>query len=365
MTIFATFAYIGAVIAFVVIFLTESHKSTTETLIMTTDNSGQDGYTCTMISKVSAAYSIVSDDGFGSVSQAFQLINVIESRLEYQVDYAIADPCSKPLEFFAGNREILYKASDVTYGGVSLYMEQLAFIAMSNVGATVLKINYTSGHFATFAITADMSIYSIAVDVDSNAMFIATESSGAYGVYRLDTFLDQIATEVLLYNVSLPYEPIILNDNLYNIYLAENTTFTALDVYSDSTTGTAAATNTTLFSTRAGEYITHAAVYNSGDGIVKVYYINNTQDATVWENGIFTELGQHTGCVGITVDGSDNHYYLYSDGNSILSTDISLNLLCSPKPFSLSRDDGRCKRGNFSYLHDLSRIRLRGCSEQR
>jgi hypothetical protein len=55
-SVLAAFAYIRAIVAFAVIFVSESHKSTTETLIMTTDNTSQDGYACTMISKVTASY---------------------------------------------------------------------------------------------------------------------------------------------------------------------------------------------------------------------------------------------------------------------------------------------------------------------
>jgi hypothetical protein len=312
MSVLAAFAYFGAMVAFVTIFVTESHKSTTETLIMTTDNTGQDGYTCTMISKVTASYEIVSEGMYGIASQAFQLINVIESKAQYQADYAIADPCSQPLEFFPGNRNTLYSSFDVTYGAAALYMEDTAYIALDIVGPTILRMNYTNGEFETYAINTGMSINSIAVDADMHPIFIATELSGAYGVYRLKVAPSGYTAEVLLYNVTTRSAPIVLNDNLYNIYLAENTTFTALDVYSDDSS----ASNTTLFTTRDGEYITYAAVYNSGSS-VKVYYINNKEYATVWEDGVFTDLGRHTECVGITVDGADNYYFLYFDGGKL------------------------------------------------
>jgi hypothetical protein len=128
-------------------------------------------------------------------------------------------------------------------------------------------------------------------------------------VYRLETHPPIYSDEVELYGVKLPNQPIILNDNLYNIYLAEPNPITALDVYSDNSDGTAS--NTTLFATRDGEFITYAAVYNNGSSI-KVYYINNTDGANVWEGGVFTELGQQSDCVGIAVDGLDNYYYLFS-----------------------------------------------------
>jgi hypothetical protein len=314
MTVFTAFAYIGAVVAFVVIFLTESHKSTTETLIMTTDNTGHDGYTCQMISKVSTSYEITSSVSYGT-SQAFQLINVIESKAEYEADYASAQPCSQPLEFFIGDSFAIFGTHEVTYGGATLYGEDTAVVAYTQVGPSILTMNYTSGRFSTYAVNSAMSIDSIAVDADMSSIFVASSAVGIYNVYRIDVHADNSATEVPIYSVALADPPIILNDNLYNIYLAEHDTFTALDVYSDSTTDTTAV-NTTLFRTRAGEYITHAAVYNSGDGTIKVYYINNTQDATVWENGVFTNLGQHTDCTGIAVDGSNNYYYLFFVGGN-------------------------------------------------
>jgi hypothetical protein len=309
MSVFTAFAYIGAIVAFATIFVTESHKSTTETLIMTTDGTGHDGYTCQMISKVTASYEIVSPDSYRGASLAFQLINVIESKAQYEADYAIADPCSMPLEFFPGNRNTPYESFDATYGGATLYMKDTALVALTLVGPAILIMNYSSGAFVNYGINADMSINSIAVDADLHPIFLAAESASVYRVYRLVVNQDGSTDEVLIYSTTQTFEPIILNDNLYNIYLAENTTFTALDVYSDST----AAMNTTLFSTRAGEYITHAAVYNSGSTL-KVYYINNTHDATVWENGVLTNLGRHTDCVGITVDEYDTLYFLYFFG---------------------------------------------------
>jgi hypothetical protein len=307
MSVLAVATYIGAIVAFATIFVTESHKSTTETLIMTTDNTGQDGYTCTMISKVTASYEIVSDGPYGSASQAFQLINVIESKAQYQADYAIADPCSQPLVFFPGTPSMPYATQDVTWGGAALYMEDTAVLAIKLSVPTILTMNYTSGQLQTYGIRAKLLIGSIAVDTDANPIFLASDAPSVYRIYRFSVHLDSFTGEELLYTTTLPNQPIILNDNLYNIYLAEHDTFTALDVYSNSN---GSASNTTLFTTRDGEYITYAAVYNSGSSI-KVYYVNNTDGVNVWEGGVFTGLSGQGSCVGITVDGFDNLYYLF------------------------------------------------------
>lgn len=69
------------------------------------------------------------------------------------------------------------------------------------------------------------------------------------------------------------------------------------------------ATNTTLFTLPAEEYIEYAAVYHSGSGI-KVFYINNSDCLCAWEDGFFTFLGYVEDASGLAVDGNGNYYYL-------------------------------------------------------
>jgi hypothetical protein len=334
----AGFAYVGAIIAFSVIFAVESNKSTTETMIGSADVTGQDGYTCKMISKVTASYEVTASI-YLDPHQAFQLINVIESRTQYESDYSAADPCSQPLEYFQGSITPIYSGPDLAYGGVALYGEDTLIVANVHLGRNLLFINYTMGTFNSYYTADIMLIDSIAVDADGNPLYLAASNTNEYTVYRLDhgTALGSY-TEVELFIVETSFQPVLVYDNLYNIYLVEHDNFTALDVYSDSTTGTASM-NTTLFSTRAGEYITHAAVYNSGidggtGGSIKVYYLNNTQGVTVWENGVFTELGHYPGCVQLAVDGADNPYVLVSDGSKSLSL-ILVFRLSPPDPLIL------------------------------
>jgi hypothetical protein len=333
MSVLASLAYAGAIIAFSVIFVSESHKSTTETLIMTTDNTGQDGYTCQMISKVTASYEILS--AVGQTSQAFQLINFIESKSQYEADYTIADPCSEPLEFFFGSRMTLYGAQVAVYGGAALYGEDTAVVAVYATGPNVLISNYCSGHYYTYSIDANIIMDSIAVDTDAKPIFIASDAPGVYSVYRLVIYSAYVSGEELLYTATLPDQPIILNDNLYNIYLAEHDTFTALDVYASP------ASNTTLFTTRDGEFIRYAAVYHSGS-TVKVYYINNTDGANVWEGGVFTDLGHQKDCTGIAVDGADNYYYLYTYAGMVIAKYLHSDFEVLFNVLSLCLHDNLC-----------------------
>jgi hypothetical protein len=162
-------------------------------------------------------------------------------------------------------------------------------------------LNYTAGSFEVTPLPSYMLTTSLAADAAGYAMTLGDFGNDTYGVYRMDTSLAD--HYVNLFNVTADAAPFLLNDNLYNIYLADNTTLTALDVYSDNDDGSAS--NTTLFTTRDGEYIRYAAVYNSGSSI-KVYYVNNTDGATMWENGVFSNYGYWQDCVGVAVHGEDN-----------------------------------------------------------
>jgi hypothetical protein len=305
---FAGFAYVGAIIAFAVIFASESSKATTETVISSTDNTGQSGYTCEMISKVTAAYEVPSVSGYDP-AQAFQLINVIESNAKYEADYDLSDPCAQPLEFFPGEITPVLQNNGVVYGaGVFYGDDAVYYLASTGDGALLMRLNITNGAF--FLDSFDVLTESIAVDAEDRALLLSSNGEDHYAVYRfVPDFASRTFSREEIYTVTSSFEPIILNDNLYNIYLAEHDTFTALDVDS-GINGTAS--NTTLFTTRDGEFIRYAAVYNSGSS-VKVYYVNNTGGANVWEGGAITELGGQRGCVGIAVDGKDRLLYLFAE----------------------------------------------------
>jgi hypothetical protein len=316
----AGFAYIAAIVSFSVIFVTESHKSTIDTVIVATDNTGQNGYTCQMISKVTATYEVAASDTQEPV-QAYQLVNLIESKAQYEADYAIADPCAQPMQYFPGTSKPLFQGQAVHYGASVMYGSDLAYIfTEEDTQQGIMLMNYTAGKFGGSAPNLTMLTHSIAVDVDGSPIVLSGTGSNTYGVFRIYTHLKDSSE---LYSIALEYPPIILNDNLYNIYLAEHDTFTALDVYSDNSDGSAS--NTTLFTTRDGEYITYAAVYNSGSS-VKVYYVNNTDGANVWEGGVFRGLMHVSGCVGVAVDAQDNAYYILFQGGEICSSLLSLHL---------------------------------------
>jgi len=132
-----------------------------------------------------------------------------------------------------------------------------------------------------------------------------------YNVYRAmgDPYLNSLPAEKL-YTFHSHSTPIVLNDNLYNIYLVENNnTFSALDVYTGGN-----ATNSTLFTLPAGESIRYAAVYNSGSAM-KVYFFNNSDYLIIWADGIFTAFAHVPDAIGVAVDGRDNFYYADSGGD--------------------------------------------------
>jgi hypothetical protein len=73
-----------------------------------------------MISKVTTSYEIASPTGYDP-AQAFQLVNVIESKSQYEADYSAADPCNQPLVYFPGETMDLFPGRYIRYGGAAFY----------------------------------------------------------------------------------------------------------------------------------------------------------------------------------------------------------------------------------------------------
>jgi hypothetical protein len=297
---FATLSYIGAIIAFVCLFVTESRKSITDTIITPYDNTGQDGYTCQMISKVTASFQISSESG-EDPSQEYNLVNIIESKSQFEQDIATADPCQLPLTIFP-TEDITSGSMDVKYGAMTMRGEMMAY-AFDVFAEKIISYNYSVGTQKSAYVDYTPIMTSLAVDRDGYAIFLHEGNQYTKVVYRKDIIENHEAEEI--YQFEQSSTPLILNDNLNNIYLGQNTTFTALDVYSGYT-----ATNTTLFTVPAGQEIVHAAVYNSGTAI-KVYYVNQIGELYMWQNGAPTYQDSFADPVlAIAVDGSDNLYAL-------------------------------------------------------
>jgi hypothetical protein len=298
----AAVAYVAAIIAFVCLFITESKKTITDTVITPYDNTGQDGYTCQMISKVTASFQISSESG-KDPSQEYDLVNIIESKSQFEQDIAAADPCSLPLTYFP-TEDVSSGSFDATYGAMTMRGENMAYVFNTHT-EEIVSYNYSVGTQSSLPVDFSPIMTSLAVDRDGYAIFLHPGDKETKVVYRKDVIENHEAEAI--YSFELATTPLVLNDNLYNIYLVQNNTFTALDVYSDYT-----ATNTTLFTLTDAQYILHAAVYNSGSSI-KVYYLNQINVLYAWENGVTTFLDAYPQTVlGLAVDGADNLYTLTS-----------------------------------------------------
>jgi hypothetical protein len=295
--------YAAAIVAFVLLFANEASKSYIETIIVSYDNTGTDGYTCQMISKVTASYEVLTES---EPTLAFSLVNVIESRIQYEQYYATADPCNHPLLFYPGETvDRIDDDGDVQLSAAVLCGSDMVIYTASAADTQELHYyNYTTGINQPYTLPFSALPGSVAVDADGSAILLGSDSAGAYDVYRVteDRDLYSLPAEKL-YTFPSPTAPIVLNDNLYNIYLVENNTLSALDVYTGGN-----ATNTTLFTLPAGEFIRYAAVYNSGTEI-KVYFLNNSDYLVIWEDGTFTAFAHVPDSIGVAVDGNDNFYY--------------------------------------------------------
>jgi hypothetical protein len=308
MYLLAALAYIGAIIAFACLFVTESRKSITDTIITPYDNTGRDGYTCQMISKVTASFQISSESG-EDPSQEYNLVNIIESSYQFEQDIAAADPCKLPLTYFP-TENTQTGTTDVKFGAMAMRGDSMAYV-FNVYTETVISYNYSAGTVDSQYVDYAPITSSLAVDREGFALFLHEGVGDTKIVYRKDIIENNGADEI--YSFEYAATPIILNDNLNYIYLAENTTFSALNMTSEYT-----ATNNTLFTVPDGEEIVHVTAYNDGTDI-KVYYVNKLDELYMWENGAITYQATFSNHVhALTVDGFDNLYAVtggHSDGN--------------------------------------------------
>lgn len=297
--------YIAAVVAFANLFTNEAKKSTVETIITSSNLDGQDDYTCQMISKVSATYNYVPVNN-SQLNYAYDLVSVIETEADCQNNLAAADPCGEPLTYFPGTSTVTFDSSHVIGAGV-MYGNRSSIVWDTADGYPLLtNYDYTSGQTSNILIVKSGAVTaSLAVDVDGYCIYIR-DNNGDREVYRAATTANASAP---IFALSLDYNPVILNDNLYNIYLLQNNTFVYMNIYDNNPQ------EYNLFSISATDAILCAAVYHNGVS-PRVYYSTRDSPTVVysWSNGV-TETKSSTpfAVKYLTVDAADNLYILLLD----------------------------------------------------
>jgi hypothetical protein len=301
---FALVAYIAALVSFVLLYIDASHRTYTDTVILSYDNTGRDGYTCQMISKVNQVYTEEADLST-LPSFEYYLVNVMEIASQYEHAVTKLDPCIAPQQYFPGTFTDPFADALVDIGGITLYGNDMAYATMVAASATptIAYYNYTSGSFVSYFCNPSIVLGSLAVDRDGYPIYLSFDRFGVYNVWRSVPTPDEVGGEFdeLIYTTTQSSHVTILNDNRYNIYLVLNTSVFSLDVYDN-------AGMTKLFAVGGDDTIKHAAVYSSGTS-VKVYYINSTDYCISWENGVFTTEQRVQHALAIAVDGLDHLYF--------------------------------------------------------
>jgi len=310
-----TVVYIVSAIAFILLFINEQKNTTVETIITGYDYDGQDGYACQMISYASATVTIPATV---DPSMEYNLVDVMESKTECEMNFEQADPCnSQPLAFFPGSAAVPIPYTDgETFSAVALYGNDLSFYWMSPSPAEVYITSYNSTngkfdeHMYYVPYETFTSAESLAVDRNGSPVYISTDptiDNSPMMVYR--STKDASAGQ-MLYDTQQFIVPTVLNDNLYNVYMFINNTFSTVNVYD------APATNTVLFSLNEGTNIAAAAVYHDGVSPL-VYYILDGDERTVWtfhdgaSNSTVWEVGGYESDLKrLAVDGNNYMYAL-------------------------------------------------------
>lgn len=305
--LFTFLVYFSGILAFSLLYKYEAKKSTVETIIISYDSTGTDGYTCQMLSRVSASYQVPSAV---DPSLAYYLVNVVESESQCQNDLQVADPCSLPLTYYPGVTSPLFNDLNV-YGAVAMFSEDLLYIfdITSTHSEPIDKYDYTTGTFSSLEFNLAAGIFvdqsSMAMDCYGNAVFVMN----VYSVKQIGSTGDGPVVEL---DFVWTDELLILNDNLYNMYLIAGQEFLTLDMY------TQPGATTVLFDVGVNDTIVYAAVYHDGVSPL-VYYTTESSKSTgflyTFKDGVSTASSRlnlilNTHLHGMVVDGANNLYCL-------------------------------------------------------
>jgi hypothetical protein len=306
---FAVLAYIGTVVAFACLFAFETKKFTTETIIISYDKSGVDGYTCEMISKVSQAYEVAA-----SATELFQytLVNVIESSATFNSNMAAALPCEAPPTNFPGTATSPFASAPQGLGIEAVYDASLAYFVMEESQIyQVFRYNVTAGQMQLLPVSAVVN--SLAVDKNSNAYFQGDYDS-VTGVFKIVT--DGTDSTVTAVNTAWA-GGLLLNDNKYNIYgwqknSYQNADFSAYSynlTYLDVSVSPATVSKVFSYSSDVFFALGNPAVYTDGKGKLCVYLLGSDSTYQVWENGTYAQFPAPDRAQQIFVDDSNQIYF--------------------------------------------------------
>jgi len=307
MRVFSVLAYLAGFILFVVLCATEANNFITETSIKDSDETGEGGQTCQMISKVSATYSV---EAGVEPMQNYYMVNVMESSSQAASDLSEASQCANT-QFSAGvTTEYSPTMGEMAYApDGSLY-----FLSVTPEVVTSIA---SDGVLSTYGMPPGGSNYDNVAVGPSGALYFAgyeyvSETSGGSWEMVQD----------------LPKSSKIVQDNFNNLYYIDGCSF-----YSITVTNLVATTNLVFAISSSCTGIGSFGIFNPGTNAASIQYYFEKNDNTastittyvMYEDGVYTTLPQFTipnsnGYPSMAVDGSGNVYQV-GDGLTMYNVD--------------------------------------------
>jgi hypothetical protein len=305
--------YIGAAVAFACLFAFETKKFTTETIIIATDKTGQDGYTCEMISKVSQSYKFAATE---TEDLQYSLVNVIESLALFNADIEVANPCQQAPKYFPGTATQLFAdaAEAMEFTQIAVHGPELAYLAVNS--NFLYRYNVTAGSIAQILTVIHSS--QLSVDFNGNAVVYGFSGFGDDVLTGLFTVATNGDT-TLVYPTPPQENALLARDAEYNMYLLETNSslwnLTAIDIYSNP------AVASTVFSIDLAIpfAVISLAVYKADGGNLSAYLLYESGPAyTLWDNGVVSMQPCPQQARQIFVDSSGTVYFAVQVGTEFI-----------------------------------------------
>lgn len=304
---FTAFLYLAVVAGFVAIFLQEASRTTTQSIISDYDYKGEDGYTCKMLSKVSASFQYANRTGIFSTLLAYNLVNVIQTEEQSRTNLALAKPCSSQLSYFGGEGVPLFEKGE-ELSALSMFSDRAVYWINAN-RKEIYAYTYPDGFYYVVGslVGMDLVTNTMAVTKLGQPLCLVRNANNTRTIYIYNGVYEP------LYDTELHYDPVLVNDNFYNLYMIQRDRFVFVNLSSTPIT------ETTLFQLPNGEIIKSASVYH--DGVDPQVYFTVQQggmngnitfyrckDGLITHTPVVTKYFAYV--LDVMVDGHNNVYYL-------------------------------------------------------
>lgn len=290
---------------FIAVYFYEASKSYSESKISDIDYNGEEGYTCQMLSKVTASYRYVNQSSFISTLLAYNLVNVKQTQEMSLSNFATAKPCDQPMSYFGGSGVSIFERGE-ELGALTMFSDHVIYTINAN-RKEVYAYEYLGGYHYIVGVFhgLDLVTNTLAVAKQGQPLCVVREANHNRTIYIYT------GINIPLYDTGLSYDPILVNDNYYNVYFIAADRFVFLNITATPIT------ETTLFQLTNGEVIKSASVYH--DGINPHVYFTISQSSTnttfyTYVEGVISRTPVVTKyyayVLDVMVDGHNNVYYL-------------------------------------------------------